>query len=563
MSGGDLPPRQKMIGMMYLVLTALLAMNVSKSILDAFVTINNGIETTTVSFDASNGILYSQFDRAKADSPAAKKWADKADQVKKMANDMTNHIKALKSKLIEITDKKPKEVADTIKMMDVDAKDNYDEPTRIMGLAEPSTPTKVAGLEEWSGIELKERLNKYQAGIIGVFEDKDVKEGLTKKLDYLSTPKMHGHGGEGEDEWEVGLFYHIPLAAVVTMLSKIQSDVRTAESEVISKLYEQIDAGGVSFNAVQGMAVMPKAYIMEGDTFRADIFTAAYDDRVDPEIYISRVEFDTNAAYAVEKSGNFDINKIMKGTAGKKWGEGDWYQLSPEEVRAGKGNLSVKEGVGVHNWGGIIKLKTKKGPKVYPFASSFEVGKPSLAISADKMNVFYIGVDNPVSIAAPMPNFTASGAGLTKSGKGWVVRPKSPGTMKITVTGIDDVTGNKVNLGSSEFRVKRIPDPKAFCGGKSGSESIKLIQLKSASTVVAKMENFDFDINVNVNSFMFSTTKAGEVQEIKVSGNKLDGRCQSMISKAKKNQKFFIEQISCRMPDGSTRKLAPIILKVI
>ena len=83
MSGGDLPPRQKMIGMMYLVLTALLALNISKSILEAFVTLNTGIEKTTVVFDASNGILYSAFDKAAAESPASKKWADKANKVKK------------------------------------------------------------------------------------------------------------------------------------------------------------------------------------------------------------------------------------------------------------------------------------------------------------------------------------------------------------------------------------------------------------------------------------------------------------------------------------------------
>ena len=192
------------------------------------------------------------------------------------------------------------------------------------------------------------------------------------------------------------------------MLSKIQSDVRTAEAEVISKLYERIDAGGVSFNAVRGLAVTKKAYIMEGDSFRADIFTAAYDDRVDPEIYIGN--FDTAAALSVEKTGKFDVNKIMQGTKGEKWGEGDWYQM--KEVANGKGNLAVKESLGVHDWGGIIKLNTKKGPKVYPFSSSFEVGKPSTTIAATKMNVFYIGVDNPVSVSAPMPNFTASAPGV-------------------------------------------------------------------------------------------------------------------------------------------------------
>jgi gliding motility-associated GldM-like protein len=77
------------------------------------------------------------------------------------------------------------------------------------------------------------------------------------------------------------------------------------------------------------------------------------------------------------------------------------------------------------------------------------------------------------------------------------------------------------------------------------------------------MENFDFDIKVKVSSFMFSTTKSGIVQEFKVNGNKLNSKCKKMIGSAKKNQKFFVEQIKVRMPDGTSRQLAPIILKVI
>ncbi len=559
MSGGDLPPRQKMIGMMYLVLTALLALNISKSILDAFVKINNGIENTTISFDASNDVLYRAFEKAGAESTAAKKWATKAEEVKKLADDMYNHVKELKIFLIQHVEDIPKEIADTLKIGNVDGKDNYDIPTHIMGLADPSSPTKMPGEEEWSGITLKEKLNAYQKGVLGVFgEEKEVQEEMAKKINYLNTPDT-----KSGEPWEVANFYHAPLAAAITLLSKIQSDVRTSEADVINKLYERIDAGGVSFNKVRGMAVMPKAYVMDGDTFRADIFTAAYDDRVNPEIYITKVAYDTAAAEDVNKSQKFDINAIMKGTKGDSWGQGDWYQMSEKDIKAGKGNLRIREGVGVHSWGGIIKLNTKKGPKVYPFISSFEVGKPSLAVSADKMNVFYIGVDNPVSVAAPMPNFTASAPGLSKSGKGYIMRPSTPGTVNIVVTGIDDATGSKVNLGKVEFRIKRIPDPKSYCGGKTGSDNIQKVALLAAASVQAKMDGFDFDINVSVSSFIFSTTISGIVQEIPVNGNKLNEQCKSLIQNSKRNQKFYIEKIKVNMPDKTTRTLSPVILKVI
>jgi len=556
MAGGKLPPRQKMIGLMYLVLLALLAMNVSKSILDSFLVINSGIESTKTTFAEKNAFYYEAFDRAAQESPAAKAFADKAYKVKKMADDLDSHIKKLKSKIIELTDGIPAEVADTIQVKNVNAKDNYDQPTHVMGLGDPAKPVKVPGLEDFSGITLREKINAYEKGILDVFEDKAIKEDMANKVSYLATPELVNSDG-GKDAWEVGVFYHIPLAATITMLSKIQADVRTAEAEVIAKLYENIDAGSVSFNKVDGFAYAKKAYVMDGDSFAAQIFTAAYDDRQNPQVFIGKID-----SSAVAK-GETDENKIMQGSKGEDWAaykSGGWFEL--KDVEAGKGYLKIKESVGVHNWGGIIKVKTKKGPKIYPFENSFEVGKPSLAISADKMNVFYIGVDNPVSIAAPMPKFTASAPGLSQKGTGWVMRPKKPGKVNIVVTGIDD-EGNKVNLGKSEFRVKRIPDPKAYCGGKTGSESIRLVALKNASTVQAKMENFDFDIRVQVSSFVFSTTKAGVVQEFKVNGNKLDSRCKGLIGKSKRNQKFFLEKIMVRMPDGTTRKLSPIILKVI
>jgi len=550
MSGGDLPPRQKMIGMMYLVLTALLAMNVAKSILDAFVKINEGIETTTVSFDASNSILYAAFDKARAESPAAKVWADKADQVKKMSNDMYGHIEALKSKLIEITDKKPQEVADTLNMIYVDAKDNYDEPTRIMGLSEPGKPIKVPGLEEWSGITLREKINAYQSGIIGVFDDKDVKDILTQKLSYLNTPEMKNDDGN-MDPWETGMFYHIPLAAVVTMLSKIQSDIRTAEAEVIAALYERIDAGGVSFNAVDGMAVLPKAYILSGDTFRASIFTAAYDNRVTPEIYISKVPYDTAAALAVEKTGKFDINAIMKGQKGTSWQDGEWYQMEEKDITNGKGELKVTDGVGVHDWGGIIKLNTKKGPKVYPFKSSFEVGQPSLAISADAMNVFYMGIDNPVSIAAPMPKFTANAPGLSKSGKGWVMRPKAPGKVTISVSGQDELTGKSVPLGKAEFRVKRIPTPVAYIAGKTGTVVLSKSEL-GGGVIKAELEGFVFDLKVKCKSFELGSTVNGDYKSVKCSGNTMNDQAKKLIASGSRGQRFYLEKMAVTMPDGRT-----------
>jgi gliding motility-associated protein GldM len=358
-----------------------------------------------------------------------------------------------------------------------------------------------------------------------------------------------------EQPWVVGTFYHKPLAAIISLLSKLQADVRTAEAEALAKLYEYIDASGVSFNKVEGFAYAKRAYVMEGDTFKAEIFTAAYDDRIAPEIYIGKYD-----SVLVAK-GETDPNKIMIGTRGESWGDGDWFQL--KDVHGGKGYLKVKESIGQHDFSGVIIIKTKKGKKAFPFNSMFEVAKPSVTVAATKMNVFYIGVDNPVSISAPVPQdkIQASGLGIRKKGNEWVVNPRQPGTGTIVVSA--EIDGKKITLGKAEFRVKRIPDPKAYVGSVTGSGAIKKSTLKNLPGVFAKMENFDFDVKPVVQSFVFSTVKNGEIVEEKVNGSQFNAKCKSLIGGAGRNSKIYIEKIMVKMPDGSTREIAPVNLKVI
>lgn len=555
MAGGKLPPRQKMIAMMYLVLTALLAMNVSKDILDAFIVVNDGIENSTVTFADKTSIYYSKFAAAALDSETAKPFKEKADNVKKMSDELYEYIHKLKKHLVTVVDNVPEGSPDSLyHISNVQSKDNYDMPTLIMGLAEPANPKDG----EFTAVELRGKINKFQADLLDMFkENKEVQDLMQKSLAVLNTEDFGVVNGTKET-WETGNFYHVPLAAVITILSKIQSDVRTAEAEAVSKLYENIDAEGVSFSKVDGFAYAKKAYVMDGDSFAAQIFTAAYNDLDNPEIFIGG--FDSTAV----AKGETDENKIMKGTKGDNWSSaknGGWYQL--KDVQAGKGYLKIKEGVGVHDWGGIIKVKTKKGPKIYPFKSSFEVGKPSTTVAASSMNVFYMGIDNPVSVSAPMPNFKASAPGLRAgSGAGqYIMRPTAVGKVTINVTGTDD-NGKTVNLGKTEFRVKKIPDPIAYIAGKTGSCNMSKSDLANG-VIQARLEGFEFDIKVMVSSFELGTSVAGDYKEAKVTGSRMDPAAQALINRATRGQKFFVEKMKVKMPDGTTREMAPMNIKII
>lgn len=550
-----MPPRQKMIGLMYLVLLALLAMNVSKDILDAFIIVNDGIENSTISFGDKTNSYYAKFAAAAMDSETAKPFKEKADKVKKMSDELYDHIQNLKKHLVTVTDAVPEGSHDSLyQVRNVQSKDNYDAPTLALGLAEPATPKDG----EFTAVELRGKINKYQADLLDLFkEDKEVQESMKKILSILDTKDFGMVNGTNET-WETGNFYHVPLAAVITILSKMQSDVRNAEAEVVAKLYENIDASGVSFSKVDGFAYAKKAYVMDGDSFAAQIFTAAYNDLDNPEIFIGSYD-----SAAVVK-GETDETKIMKGSKGDDWSaakSGGWFQL--KEVVAGKGYLKIKEGVGVHEWGGIIKVKTKKGPKIYPFKSSFEVGKPSTTVAASSMNVFYMGIDNPVSVSAPMPNFKASAPGLRAgSGAGqYIMRPTAVGKVTINVTGTDD-SGKTVNLGKSEFRVKKIPNPVPYIAGKTGSCTMSKSDLASG-VIQAKMEGFEFDLKVQVSSFSLGTSVSGDYKEVNVNGSRMDGAAQALISKAARGQRFYVEKMKVKMPDGTTRELANINIKII
>ena len=555
MGGGKLPPRQKMIGMMYLVLTALLAMNVSKDILDAFVVVNDGIENSTATFADKTSLYYTKFAAAAVDSETAKPFKVKADKVKKMTDELYDYILKLKHHLVTAVDKVPEGSHDSLyKIANVQSKDNYDIPTEKMGLADPATPKDG----EWTAVDLRKKISKYQADLLDLFkENKEVHDLMKKTLSILETPDPPK--GSGDDKnWESANFYHVPLAAVITILSKIQSDVRSAEAEAVAKLYENIDAAGVSFSKVDGFAYAKKAYVMDGDSFAAQIFTAAYNDLDNPEIFIGNYD-----SMAVVK-GETDENKIMKGAKGEGWDaqrNGGWYQL--KDVQSGKGYLKIKEGVGVHDWGGIIKVKTKKGPKIYPFSSSFEVGKPSTTVAASSMNVFYMGIDNPVSVSAPMPNFKASAPGLRAgSGAGqYVMKPTAIGEVSVNVTGTDD-NGKTVNLGSTKFRVKKIPNPVPYIAGKTGSCTMSKGDLANG-VIQAKMEGFEFDLRVQVSSFSVGTSVAGDYKEVVVNGSRMDGAAQAIINRASRGQRFYVEKMKVKMPDGTTRELANINIKII
>lgn len=552
--GGKETPRQKMIGMMYLVLTALLAMNVSKDILKAFVTVNESLERTNKNFSDNTIRVMKAFEDAKASNPSALPYYQKAVEAKKLTGELYDHMERLKHKVIAHVLGEGEPGGDTLKLRFLDAKDNYDIPTHMMIGDNESSP--ITG--EFTASELRDKIQNCHDKLIKMIQDmqkdkktqllKDDYEALLKKIETFK-PDANGETEDGVAiSWEVLNFYHLPTAGVITNISKMQADLKNIEAEIISQLSGASGKVSIKFNQLAAKVVAPSSYIQAGQPYKADVFLAA-----------SSTDFkDENMQVLLGAKYDSVSKKILD--------EG-----KPVPLVGGMGKLEISEGVGTHEFQGVIKFKKPTGEyDYYPFASDYVVAAPSCAVSPDKMNVFYIGVDNPITVSAAgiAPGdlvVSGSGGGMTikPSGAGkYIVRATSEAKdAKITVSARTK-DGVKAQGPPQPFRVKRIPDPVAAIGGKKGFSEIKRVDVAGIGAVAAKLEGFDFEANFIVTSFEFTAIVKGQPKSYSGNGPSMTNEMKTALSQVATGSKIFIDNVKAKGPDGSLRSIPGVTLKV-
>jgi gliding motility-associated protein GldM len=236
----------------------------------------------------------------------------------------------------------------------------------------------------------------------------------------------------------------------------------------------------------------------------------------------------------------------------------------------GMAKLKEAKGTGEHNYGGVIRLKEATGEfKLYPFNSKYTVAAPSVAVSPEKMNVFYIGVDNPVAVSAAgiSPDkliVNASGGGITLkpngAGKYIVQATSETSEAKINVSAKTE-TGSKTQ-GSCTFRVKRIPDPVASIGGKRGTADIRRIDAGALNAVAAKVDNFDFEAPFKITFFEFTAIVHGQPQVFTTNGPNLTEEMKKALTKVSTGSRIFITDVKVVGPDKKERNIPGVTLKV-
>ncbi|MDA9656356.1 hypothetical protein N9S96_01675, partial [Flavobacteriales bacterium] len=286
MAGGNLSPRQKMINMMYLVLTALLALNVSKEVLNSFFEVNSGVVRTTNNFSSKNNETYNAFTAAAELNPVkAGPFRDQALSIKKEADALVDYIQELKYNLVLLADKE----VYLGQYTDLEGEVIEGNRTELpwSDLSKEKKKLSIANLSnkenrESSGellvnsgkaLDLKNLINDYREKLIEVAGDNDVLKFNINSA--LTTADKRLSGQSVKISWEVYNFEDMPSVGALTLLSKMQSDVRNTEADIIKLLRENIDAGSLKFTSAEAIQIPTSTFVLRGDSFRSQIFISA------------------------------------------------------------------------------------------------------------------------------------------------------------------------------------------------------------------------------------------------------------------------------------------------
>ncbi|MBO2523097.1 MAG: hypothetical protein CW336_04465 [Bacteroidetes bacterium] len=555
-------PRQKMIGMMYLVLTALLALNVSADILDAFAIVNDGLEKTNASVESKIEDYYNIFEQQYSRQPEkAQIYWDKANEIRVKTDEIINYIekeikvplvieteniteqellasKDSKKSLIRNVDKinpENRRVFYEFDLNNIGAKDKYDAATNFM-------------INQGNATILKEKIQQYRTFVVSTVEDAGIANynkyvGLLTDYD-LNGDKIIYTDNDGQElSWENKNFEHIILTAEIAILNKIVGEIQTTEYDAITALFKQIGSSDFKFESVKARVIQKSDFIIKGQNYEAEIFIAAAD-----------------------TSKAFDVKYFM-GTDDYNKAKGEPVKLNSKE---GKVILSFPATtVGVQKYAGRIEIPRPDGTMAfYDFNESFQVAPPSVTVAPINMMVMYEELQNPISVSAP--GFTSDeitinveGGKYTKgatNGEYFVEVNKGAKLVKVHVSAKDD-NGKMVDMGYQEFRVKMVPDPVVKIGDITGGKVDKEVLL-SIGRVMAVMKDFDFkDFNYTVDSYTVSTYR-GTFIDKQNKGPKFSDEVIALISNAQAGQRIQFQDICVKSPKGEIRNVGSINIQI-
>src|SRR5574344_31620 len=510
-------PRQKMINLMYVVLMAMLALNVSTEVLNGFSIVEESLSRTTDNSTKENEAIYNNFDSQLKSNPAkVKAWFDKAQEVRRMSDSLYNFASQLKIAIVKEADGEKGNVKNIINKEDLEAS------TQIM-----VAPGRGKGKQLFNAI------NSFRERILKMVSDEGQRNIIRSNLSTKIPSKAHALG----KNWQEYMFENMPVAAAVTLLSKLQSDVRYAEGEVLHTLVSNIDLKDIRVNQLSAFVIPNSQTIVQGGQFSAHIVMAAVDTTQKPDIYI----------------GN---RKVM-------------LNNGVYETMCGR--------TGDFTLAGYLEMVNGSGEKIRrDFSQKYTVVAPSATVSADLMNMLYAGYSNPISVSvpgAPLNKISASMSGgiLQPVGPGkYIARPSAIG-QDVRITVMSTMNGRAQQMGQFTFHVRKLPDPTAFIefndakgiptryrGGAIG-KSI----LMNTDGIGAAIDDGLLNIGFRVLGFetVFFDNMGNAVPQVS-DGDKFSPKHKDVFRKLSRGRRFYISRVRAIGPDGIERKL-PSSMEVI
>lgn len=505
-------PRQKMINLMYIVLTAMLALNVSSDVLNGFTLVEDGLKRTNSNVSDRNAALYMQLEEFTRQNPQkGKPWLDKAADVRRQTLSLYKYIDSLKLAIVRDADGVDGKVDNILNQ------DNLEASSKVM-------------VTYGNGAKLERRLVAYRKYIAAYIADPKKQAAIQKAL---ATEPVLQKGSMIKVPWVSGMFENMPVVASVTLLSKLQNDLLFAEGEALQTLVASVDAGDVRVNKLDAFVIPNSKLVMRGGKYSADIVLAAVDTTQRPAIFVNGRQLPANTRtyeFMAGQTGTFTYSGYL-------------------DVTRGDGTTSR-----------------------YPFQSDYTVIEPTATVSATMMNVLYAGINNPISISVPgvaqnAVSATMTNGSLTRSGDHWNAHPTRVGAeCVITVTAT--LEGRSQTVSTSTFRVRKLPDPTAYIAYKDskgnenhykGSKPFAKSLLLAANGLDAAID--DDLLNVHYSVVDFETIvfdSMGNAMPEKSAGSRFSERQKTSFRRLSRGKRFYITRIRAKGPDGIVRDLSPM-----
>jgi gliding motility-associated protein GldM len=532
--------RQQMINMMYIVLTALLALNVSAELLNAFALINRSLEASSNNIDFRNKAIYSSFASKKEKEPTNAKllyYERKALEVQKISGELLSFITEMENEFMTLAE------PETLPDGRVELKKKGDVELSSRFLVEGEEKGNLTG---GKGYILKQKIESTLEQLLKLttvdHEGKPDTSGynqliaeLPMKINVSADGKVELASTTDAADWVRESFYKIPAVAAQTMMTKFKADIKTIEGEFATHMFkkvgqaEELKEDEIVFDKFAAKIVAPTSYVMLGETFEAEVFLAAFNSKS------KNITITVNGQSLPVNSDGVANYKAAASSVGEK-------QIT--------GTISVKnERTGVST---PYKLPDFKYTVAAPFAT----------VNPTKMNVFYIGVDNPIEVSAAGVrasdlSVSMSSGTLSGSGANYNVRVTQQG--KTTV----NVTSRGKQLASAEFRVKMIPDPVAEVGGKDGG-NMPAAEMRVQNGLAAVLKNFDFDARFEVVSYQVTyLAKREDLVSAQCNGPYFSEQVKGFQRSMKPGDTVYFEEIRVKGPDGTVRRIPGIVFKLV